>query len=256
MKFTSSYSGVWYRSVGTGTRLMASTCHQGVYGSDGTTGNVAATTSSPGTVTDFDTQISVFRGGCRTLECVGANNDRCGSQSAVNFLMDEGEVFYVLVHGAGESTGSFGLVLEETFPQVPNDFCGTASALDVPVGGGSNQLLGTSVDASYDTVEECIVPNTSPGVWYKVNGTGGPITLTTCGAQTNFDTRLSVYTGSCQSLECVTGNDDTSRDNASCGLTSTVTWLSVQGQPYFIRVHGWGSLVGTFLLTISEEQAT
>ena len=243
--------GIWYRSVGTGNRLVASTCNRV---SDDLDNNFfASSTLSPGVVTDFDTQISVFRGGCRTLECVGANNDRCGLQSAVNFFVNQGEVFYVLVHGASDSKGSFGLVLEEIFPQVANDFCDTATPFSIAAGGSFNSLVGSTEEASYDTVEECIVPNTSPGVWYRVTGTGRRITVTTCGVQTTFDTRLSVFTGSCQSLECVTGNDDTSRDAGSCGLASTASWLSVEGQTYFIRVHGWGSLVGTFQLTISEE---
>lgn len=157
--------GVWYKGVGTGNRLAASTCN---WDSD----NVDSVyftfnTMNPGVWTDFNTQISVFRGGCRKLECIGANNDRCGYQSSVNFYVDKGEDFYVLVHGFGGATGSFGLFLEEIFPQVANDFCDTATVLTLPVGGGSNQLIGSTAEASYDTVEKCVVPNTSPGVWYR-----------------------------------------------------------------------------------------
>ena len=50
----------------------------------------------------------------------------------------------------------------------------------------------------------------------------------------------------------MTGNDDTGRETGSCGLASTVSWPSVAGQVYFIRVHGWGSLVGNFQLTATE----
>jgi len=242
--------GIWYRSVGTGNRIQASTCNQAVPDMD--SNSFVPSTLSPGVVTDFDTQISVFRGGCRSLECVGANNDRCGVQSSVNFLVNQGEVFYVLVHGSAEGRGSFGLVLEEIFPQVGNDFCDTATSITVPPGGTTTEFVGSTEDALYDNVEECVVPNTSPGVWYTLVGTGLTITATTCGSMTNFDTRISVFTGSCAALECVTGNDDTSQEEISCGLQSTASWLSVEGQTYYVRVHGWGSMVGTFQLTISE----
>ena len=153
--------GVWYRGYGTGNRLVATTCN---LNSDDVDSNfVTFNTLNPGVWTDFDTQISVFKGGCRTLECLGANNDRCGLQSSVNFFIEEGEPFYVLVHGATESKGNFGLFLEEIFPQVSNDFCDTAIPFALPAVGGTNQLLGTTMDASYDTVTECVVPNTSPG---------------------------------------------------------------------------------------------
>ena len=243
--------GVWYRSVGTGNRIAASTCNPDSDNFDSTS------TSSSVIVTDFDTQISVFRGGCRALECIGANNDRCGLQSSVNFFVEQGEFFYVLVHGTPDSKGSFGLTLEEIFPQVENDFCDTATPFAIAVGGAFNTEVGSTVEASYDTVEECVVPNTSPGVWYTVTGTGNTVTVTTCGVlSAGFDTRLSVYTGSCQALECVTGNDDTSRESSGgCGLQSTATWLSTEGQTYFIRVHGWGSFTGGFQLTISETTA-
>lgn len=243
--------GVWYKGVGTGNRLMASTCNDFLDESD----FAPLSTAMPGVVTDFDTQISVFRGGCRALECLGANNDRCGLQSSVNFFVEDGEPFYVLVHGSADSKGSFGLLINEIFPQVENDFCDVATRFPIAPGGLTNQLLGSTAEASYDTVNECVVKNTAPGVWYQTTGTGNMVTVTTCGGQTDFDTRLSVYTGSCAALECVTGNDDTSRDTASCGLASTASWQSIEGQIYYIRVHGWGSLTGNFQLSIYEIEA-
>lgn len=157
--------GVWYRGIGTGNRLVASTCNDNEVLDDRDSSNFAAlSTTMPGVATDFDTQISVFRGGCRTLQCVGANNDRCGLQSSVNFFMEQGEPFYVLVHGAADSTGSFGLSLNEIFPQVANDFCDVATPFAIAAGGGTNHIVGSTVEASYDTVEECIVKNTAPGV--------------------------------------------------------------------------------------------
>jgi hypothetical protein len=56
--------GVWFEVVGDGLNIEASTC-----------GGAS-----------FDTQISVYTGGCGSLECVNGNNDLCGSQSSILWL--------------------------------------------------------------------------------------------------------------------------------------------------------------------------
>jgi hypothetical protein len=56
--------GVWFEVTGDGMNIEASTC-----------GGAS-----------FDTQISVYTGGCGSLECVVGNNDFCGSQSSVLWL--------------------------------------------------------------------------------------------------------------------------------------------------------------------------
>lgn len=237
--------GVWYKSFGTGQRLVASTCNDNGGADDDFTANAFQSTG----VTNFDTQISVFRGGCRSLECMGANNDRCGRQSSVNFFVQRGQPFFILVHGAYGNVGNFGLTVEEYLPTVANDYCDTATRVNV-----NSVVLGSTEEASYDNVNECVVPISSPGVWYEVYGTGGKITATTCGDVRDFDTRLSVFRGSCNLLECLTGNDDSGRESGGCGLGSTVTWSSTEGEPVYILVHGWGATVGNFELSVTEQQ--
>jgi hypothetical protein len=77
-------------------------------------------------------------------------------------------------------------------------------------------------------------------------GSGAALTVDTC-RETNFDTKISVYTGSsCDALECVAGNDD------ACGLQSSITWNSEIGRRYWILVHGWKTYgIGNFGLTFS-----
>jgi hypothetical protein len=60
----STSRGVWYKIVGDGMNIEASTC-----------GGAS-----------FDTQISVFTGVCGNLTCVIGNNDSCGIQSSVLWL--------------------------------------------------------------------------------------------------------------------------------------------------------------------------
>ena len=73
------------------------------------------------------------------------------------------------------------------------------------------------------------------------------MTVDTCSNLTNFDTKLSIFTGrSCNELACVTGNDD------GCGLQSSISWQSNIAQFYWILVHGWDTYrIGRFGLTVS-----
>jgi len=123
----------------------------------------------------------------------------------------------------------------------PNDLCVNA----IPIDCGSS-INGTTVLATFDDVGTCGTSNTAPGVWYTVAGNGQPITVSTCLAA-SYDTKLSVFEGSCGALVCVGGNDDF----PGCGLRSQVTFNSVIGTTYYILVHGFLSETGTFTLSTS-----
>jgi Abnormal spindle-like microcephaly-assoc'd, ASPM-SPD-2-Hydin len=122
----------------------------------------------------------------------------------------------------------------------PNDLCDNA----ILIGCGAS-VNGTTVLATFDNVGTCGTSNTAPGVWYKTIGTGSPITVSTCTAA-SYDTKLSVFSGTCAAKVCVGGNDD------FCSLRSQVTFNSVAGTTYYILVHGFGTAVGTFTLTTSQ----
>src|SRR5262249_1266707 len=90
---------------------------------------------------------------------------------------------------------------------------------------------------------------TSPGVWYTVIGTGNTMTASLCNANTNYDTKISVFCPDCATPVCVAGNDD------FCGLQSEVSWCSSAGQTYLILVHGFGGDSGPFQLDVSDDGA-
>jgi hypothetical protein len=69
------------------------------------------------------------------------------------------------------------------------------------------------------------------------------IAASTCNA-TDFDTHISVFTGSCDQLTCVDGNDN------ACGSQSLVEFQSIQNQTYHVLVHGYGDSSGNFALQI------
>ncbi len=124
-------------------------------------------------------------------------------------------------------------------PAPVNDLC--SGAISVSCG---TTVSGNTALAAPDAAPTCVTSTgTGGGLWYKVIGTGGFINANTC-TGTSYDSKLSVYTGTCSGLVCVTGNDD------NCSLQSRVTWCSVQGQAYYILVHGFGTAAGPFSLSV------
>lgn len=136
--FLSEAPGVWYSIVGGDEDLRVSTCNPS---------------------TDFDTQITVYRGECDGLRCVNTDDSTCGLQSSVAWSAEAGVTYYILVHGRlRSSVGKFALAVDEYVPLVSNDFCDAA----VPIDERVTQALvsGTTVGATFDNAGYCMAPNT------------------------------------------------------------------------------------------------
>ena len=90
----------------------------------------------------------------------------------------------------------------------------------------------------------------SVGVWYRLIGNGETVILSTCDFA-DFDTGISVYTGSCSAgLNCLSGNDD----GEECeDFRSKLKFNSVVDEEYLILVDGYGSASGEFDLTITSQ---
>jgi hypothetical protein len=84
-------------------------------------------------------------------------------------------------------------------------------------------------------------------IWFSYTATcDGNVNFSTCG-QADFDTRLAIYSGTCESLALVGCNDD----GPGCpGLTSSMDVELVKGQTYFLRVGGFSN-DGTGTISIS-----
>ena len=87
--------------------------------------------------------------------------------------------------------------------QPVNDLCGDAISIDC-----GDIASGTTSGSIFDNVGFCGTANTTGGVWYTFTGNGDRVVLSTCSAETNYDSKLSVFEGSCNGLVCVAGNDD------------------------------------------------
>jgi hypothetical protein len=133
-----------------------------------------------------------------------------------------------------------------------NMFAQADCATALPFECGDANVLGSTVGNPAFTFGFCGTGDGTGGnAWYSHTGTGGIVTLSTCNAGSNYDTKLWVYdgTGGCAALGCVAGNDDSAC--AFGGLFSTLTFTSNLGQLYYIRVGGFGGGQGNYELSMT-----
>jgi hypothetical protein len=139
-------------------------------------------------------------------------------------------------------------------PPIPiNDPCAGAIAVEVP-----SVVEG---DTTYASMSDPVPPGVCSGdtqrtadVWYTLIGDGYEITIDMCTQPVYWDSQLAVYRGTCATgLECVTNDDDF----CGGGGPSQVTFASIAGQTYTVRVFGWDYQVhqyGPFVLTITTTR--
>jgi hypothetical protein len=227
---------VWYTIEGSGMMLTVSTCGQ---------------------KTTFDTQISIYSGSCTDLTCIVTNDDFCEVQSSVTWVTEVGELYFVRVHGYGYSAGHFELTTsQQTNDALANDRC--IDALEITPTSEGSFVSGSTFFATEDIFDivHCGTFIVAPGVWYRLDGTGGALEASTCSDLTNFYTSISVFSGDCGTLTCLVGASDDPACAASM-MASSVRWLSTLGTTYFILVHGHDEPSrGVFGLTVREIATT
>lgn len=228
--------GMWYLVIGTGDNFRVDTCSN---------------------YTNFDTEISLYRGICGVdLECMGGNDDSCsGIASALQWKTEIGVLYYIKVHGHGlGSVGDFGLTFS-SFPSPANGICSGAEFFSI----GMNSSTGSTVGAAaiYDDAPSCYASSSHlfPSIWYTVQGNGKAITASTCGAGTETSTSIAVYSGSCDGindLNCETaGHYDYSCPEEK--VTATATWFASDGIDYYVQVISEDGFGGSVELKITES---
>jgi len=248
--------GVWYTVEGTGKGVELSTCQNNT----------------------FDTAISVFKGSsCRNLECItgtAAKDPLCdnGGVTAA-WLTEENTQYYVYVHGtpSPNNMGSFTLTSTEFDVLEENEFCAQASV--IPTDG--SRIQGSTEDATHAAIysSSCGVDVVNPGLWYAFKGTGQPFSISACAEdEDEFDVSVSIFTGTCDDLTCVTGSTfvnnycltDTARTVRQRRRylqqfsSNDFRFLTKNLQDYYVYVHGQNGVgvgvgVGDFDLYINED---
>jgi|GEM_PF-1630836 len=125
--------------------------------------------------TDFDSRVSVFKGATDALTCVTANDDSCGTLSSVTFDYDGFSDYYVLVSGAGDTTGAFTIAASCTPTAPPNDEIANAYDVDSfpqPYTDHAVQFTyATPESQAFDYEVNGCDGGGMPYVWYKFTAT-------------------------------------------------------------------------------------
>jgi hypothetical protein len=187
----------------------------------------------------YDTQISVYVGdSCSASKCVEGNDQRtsCGRDgSQFTFLAEQDSKYFIFVHGLRRASGVFTLAVEEI---AINNQCTTATRIDDVDPTAEITFFGSTKYSSVDdSLEDCLETSvTSPGAWYSFTAAS---TRFVQARVDDFSSKVSVFTGTCDSLQC------TAASNVGMAM-----WTATAATDYLIFVHGNGKQTSDFALTI------
>ena len=167
-----------------------------------------------------------------------------------------GTAYYIMADPEDNTGGAINFTLQCPAP-LANDDCSNAIVINCASTPVSGTTIGASVDAIFVDCGAGGTNTTEQGVWYKIIGDDNQYTITSCDPGfAGYDTRLTVYTGSCGVFTCVTGNDDMSPSCATGSFRSRVQFNANSGSDYYVLVHGYQfgtglSATGAFNLHIT-----
>ena len=130
--------------------------------------------------------------------------------------------------------------------QPSNDLCANATPIIC-----SSTVPFDTTSATQEETTGCGTSSNGSEVWFTYTETvDQTITFTTCKEGVfGFDSKISVFSGSCSALVCVIGNDDDK--NCMPDFYATVNFGSTIGTTYYVKVHGWNSDTGAGDLTMN-----
>jgi len=217
--------GLWFSVEGTGDILEVSTC---------------------GSLIDLDTQISVFGNGCDSLECIGGTGQDypCGDNGSVSWKTEIEEIYQIYVSGRSSRVGDFVLNVNDV-PVQDGYTCDGSLPLDL----GSTSIESSTIKAPSEPVDLCYGNSSVRGFWHSFVGTGKAMRISVCNEKTDFDARVSMFTGSCDGLSCV------AHTGSRCGKNDEILVTTHAGVTYNLFVHGPDSFtIGNYVLTIDEAE--
>ncbi len=197
---------------------------------------------------DDGIQLAVFSGTCGSLvnitgSCVSPSGEL--TTATWNFSgLTIGSTYYIRIDGyAGDLCDYYFEPVAGVVITPDNDECANAMTLTCGDSDIASNILATDTDAP----SACSGGGTtSKGVWYQFTGTGQEVTISTDNAGTNFDTQINVFSGTCGSLVCEGGDDD-----SGTGTSSSITFVAANGTDYYIYVDGDGAAEGQFEISLT-----
>jgi hypothetical protein len=206
------------------------------------------TAPSTGTVTfstinsDFDTYLSVFTGSAlNNLTLIGADDNSGGNNtSRLTRSVTAGTTYQIAVDGYQANTGLINLNI--TAPPPANNNFANAIALT----GATANSTGSNHGATEEIGEPAQSGQINSVWWSWTAPSSGTFTIDTQGS--NFDTWLSVFTGSAvNNLSLIRSDDDTGE-----GFTSLINLNATAGTTYKIAVDGYSDYtLGSIKLNIA-----
>lgn len=196
-------------------------------------------------------QFAIFEGPCNNQDAMTLVDNACDYQAfgdstfTVGNLVNGDEYFIYIDGFAGDQCTYTWTPVVGVAITPPNDSCGNAIEISCGSLDTSNNILATDNDAPI----VCSGLTPDAGVWYKYNGNGNEVTISTDNVATNFDTQLFLYSGDCDNLVCE-GSDD----NNGTGETSEIEFTAENGTEYYIYVSGDNSSAnpeGQFVLSVT-----
>jgi subtilisin family serine protease len=195
---------------------------------------------------NHDTYLSVFTGSAvNSLSRIGFDDDGGGNRTSLyNLNATAGTTYRMAIDGyLNNSLGSINLNIAPTAP--PNNNFANRIGLT----GATANATGSNIRATGEAGEPTQNGTTESVWWTWTAPSTGNYTFDTIGS--NFDTWLSVYTGSAVNSLSLIGFDDDGGGNNTSKLTRSVT----AGTTYQIAVDGWQSNIGQIQLRIAPTPA-
>lgn len=138
-------------------------------------------------------------------------------------------------------------------PEAGAGLANSACADAIPIADGQTLTSQTTFGAKYDLVNLGVNSNlcpeftlNSPGVYYRVSGTGGEMIASLCNEPVDTILAISVLEGSCGQQVCIK-----SRVSRRLGCTS-VEWQSSANVEYTLYVHGENGGAGNFVIDLAQ----
>ncbi len=153
--------------------------------------------------------------------------------------LDAGEYYILLDAESGDDITNSTFVLYSPF--LPTDWTGVACNNPLVITCGQS-LITLSIDHIINTnslgmgeLFDCQLTHNAGSFWFEyTSAINETITLGTLSAMTNFSSRVSVFSGECGNLTCMTTSDGSAQGEFS----AFVTFEAQAGQTYYFAVGG------------------